>query len=60
MAVVGYRIFPDDDDKSYLIVRNSWGKDWGDKGYGYLPLRFCEKLRCVAYAISDVSVIEKN
>ena len=29
---VGY-----DDEKREFIVRNSWGPDWGDKGYFYMP-----------------------
>ncbi|RTE05478.1 C1 family peptidase [Paenibacillus whitsoniae] len=24
----------------YIICRNSWGADWGDKGYFYLPMDF--------------------
>ena len=32
MVIVGY-----DDDKEYFIVRNSWGNNFGDNGYCYLP-----------------------
>ncbi|MGV3527096.1 MAG: C1 family peptidase [Candidatus Sericytochromatia bacterium] len=32
VTVVGY-----DDVKEVLIVKNSWGPAWGDKGYFYLP-----------------------
>jgi len=32
VMVVGY-----DDSKNYFIVRNSWGVNWGDKGYFYMP-----------------------
>ena len=32
VTAVGY-----DDDKRIMIVRNSWGKGWGDKGYFYMP-----------------------
>jgi len=36
-AVVGVGY---DDDKQMIKVRNSWGKDWGQKGYFYLPYEY--------------------
>jgi len=38
VLVVGY-----DDDKSELIVRNSWGITFGDLGYFYLPYDYYDK-----------------
>ena len=35
VAVVGF-----DDKKKYFIVRNSWGTEWGDEGYFYMPYEF--------------------
>ena len=32
VLAVGY-----DDSKKWLIVRNSWGPNWGDAGYFYMP-----------------------
>lgn len=35
---VGYN-----DAKRQFIVRNSWGSDWGDHGYGYLPYDYVKR-----------------
>lgn len=35
MLIVGY-----DDDRSLFEVRNSWGNQWGDNGYGMLPQKY--------------------
>jgi C1A family cysteine protease len=47
VCVVGF-----DDGKKTLKFKNSWGADWGDKGYGYLPYEYIDKYLSEAWALS--------
>lgn len=51
VALVGYRRDLNFPGGGYFVFRNSWGRLWGDHGYGYMPfeyvLRFANDL--VAY-----------
>ena len=57
MAIVGYS-----DQLNMFLVRNSWGKDWGDKGYCYIPYEYVahEKLFNFACIITEVASLEKT
>ena len=35
ILIVGF-----DDNRQLFIVRNSWGADWGDRGYCYFPYSY--------------------
>ena len=45
VALVGYT-------KDRFIVRNSWGKKWGDQGFGYASLAYAKDQFKEAYGIS--------
>jgi hypothetical protein len=40
VALVGYRRDSAFAGGGYFVFRNSWGADWGDHGYGYMPFAY--------------------
>ena len=53
MVICGYS-----DEHGYFIVRNSWGKKFGDKGYCYIPYAYVRdpKLTTYACAITGIDI----
>jgi hypothetical protein len=52
IAVFNAWMRPDLPGGGVLIFKNSFGPQWGDQGYGYLPLDYCVHHRCWYYGTS--------
>ena len=60
MVICGY-----DDENHFFVVRNSWGYDFGDKGYCYIPYGYIENedlinSACIITEISDTKLQVKG
>lgn len=60
MVICGYN-----DEARYFVVRNSWGREFGDKGYCYIPYGYLENNTlldgaCIITEISDTRLKVKG
>lgn len=58
MVIVGYS-----DDTKFFVVRNSWGEEFGDKGYCYIPYSYiCDselnRMACIVKEVSDPNKVD--
>lgn len=53
MVICGYI-----DKEGFFVVRNSWGKNFGDKGYCYLPYEYFRKPKAInqAYVVTGINI----
>ncbi len=59
VEAVGYHLDPSVSGGGYLILKNSWGAECGDKGYHYYPFALCKRkdLYCYFVEIDEVEAI---
>lgn len=51
ICIVGYN-----DAEGYFVFKNSWGTDWGDRGYGYLPYEYAKNYCLEAWGLGAAPV----
>jgi C1A family cysteine protease len=56
ITITGYYYDPNNETTGggFFVFKNSWGQDWGDDGYGYLPFKYCKKYECYFIEVEGV------
>jgi C1A family cysteine protease len=54
VCLVGY-----DSKKKLVKFKNSWGKNWGEKGYGYFSYDYVNNFVWDAWAVKDINVTKE-
>jgi len=56
VLAVGYTPLMDSDGvvRPFFIIKNSWGTDWGDKGYGYMSSEYVDQLCRSSVGVTSV------
>jgi|GEM_PF-4542420 len=60
-CVAAHKYIKKDNGQEFFFFSNSWGRNWGDNGFGYLPISYLEHDLINSGWATDVQVLpEKN